>query len=140
MNWICANNLSRAETCLINDARLKVMGFGAGKTMPKTAIGARLYPSYKENRGALRGTSRLCAPRCIPFIFPGLPDARQRGAPNAGFRAERRNQEKCALICNIPVCMYGFPDSAAVLTGLEQTFLSHSFRNNNTAKQLLQDS
>ncbi|MCP4699873.1 MAG: hypothetical protein GY862_23925 [Gammaproteobacteria bacterium] len=28
-----------------------------------------------------------------PFIFPGLPDARQRGAPNAGFRAERRNQE-----------------------------------------------
>ncbi|MCP4700027.1 MAG: hypothetical protein GY862_24720 [Gammaproteobacteria bacterium] len=28
-----------------------------------------------------------------PFIFPGLPDARQRGAPNAGFRTERRNQE-----------------------------------------------
>ncbi|MCP4701428.1 MAG: hypothetical protein GY862_31920 [Gammaproteobacteria bacterium] len=26
--------------------RLKVMGFGAGKTMPKTTIGARLYPSY----------------------------------------------------------------------------------------------
>ncbi|MCP4699857.1 MAG: hypothetical protein GY862_23845 [Gammaproteobacteria bacterium] len=23
MNWICANNLSRAETCLINDTCLK---------------------------------------------------------------------------------------------------------------------
>ncbi|MCP4699532.1 MAG: hypothetical protein GY862_22190 [Gammaproteobacteria bacterium] len=33
---------------VINDARLKVMGFGAGKTMPKTTIGARLYPSYEE--------------------------------------------------------------------------------------------
>ncbi|MCP4696952.1 MAG: hypothetical protein GY862_08900 [Gammaproteobacteria bacterium] len=31
---------------VINDARPKVMGFGAGKTMPKTTIGARLYPSY----------------------------------------------------------------------------------------------
>ncbi|MCP4699708.1 MAG: hypothetical protein GY862_23085 [Gammaproteobacteria bacterium] len=43
-----ANNLSRTETCLINDARLKVMGFGAGKTIPKTTIGARLCPSYRN--------------------------------------------------------------------------------------------
>ncbi|MCP4701808.1 MAG: hypothetical protein GY862_33855 [Gammaproteobacteria bacterium] len=50
MNWTCANNLSRAETCLINDARPKVMGFGAGKTIPKTTIGARLYPSYEKPR------------------------------------------------------------------------------------------
>ncbi|MCP4701640.1 MAG: hypothetical protein GY862_32985 [Gammaproteobacteria bacterium] len=48
MNWICTNNLNCAETCLINDARSKVMGFGAGKTMPKTSIGARLYPSYRN--------------------------------------------------------------------------------------------
>ncbi|MCP4696868.1 MAG: hypothetical protein GY862_08475 [Gammaproteobacteria bacterium] len=46
MKWICTNNLNRAETCLINDASPKVIGFGAGKTIPKTAIGARLYPSY----------------------------------------------------------------------------------------------
>ncbi|MCP4699876.1 MAG: hypothetical protein GY862_23940, partial [Gammaproteobacteria bacterium] len=45
--WICANNLNRAETCLTNDARLKVMGFGAGKAMPKTTIRARPYPSYE---------------------------------------------------------------------------------------------
>ncbi|MCP4702431.1 MAG: hypothetical protein GY862_37060 [Gammaproteobacteria bacterium] len=50
MNWTCANNLSRAETCLINDAPPKVMGFGAGKTMPKATIGARLYPSYEKPR------------------------------------------------------------------------------------------
>ncbi|MCP4696006.1 MAG: hypothetical protein GY862_04025 [Gammaproteobacteria bacterium] len=31
---------------VINDARPKVMGFSAGQTMPKTTIGARLYPSY----------------------------------------------------------------------------------------------
>ncbi|MCP4698068.1 MAG: hypothetical protein GY862_14625 [Gammaproteobacteria bacterium] len=50
-------HLSRAAGCrvphgapkpVINDARLKVMGFGAGKTMPKTTIGARLYPSYRN--------------------------------------------------------------------------------------------
>ncbi|MCP4699833.1 MAG: tetratricopeptide repeat protein [Gammaproteobacteria bacterium] len=35
-----------------------------------------------------------------PFIFPGLPDARQRGAPNAGFRAERRN--RCRVPCGAP--------------------------------------
>ncbi|MCP4701422.1 MAG: hypothetical protein GY862_31890 [Gammaproteobacteria bacterium] len=28
--------------------RTKVMGFGAGKTMPKITIGARLYPSYRN--------------------------------------------------------------------------------------------
>ncbi|MCP4696912.1 MAG: hypothetical protein GY862_08700 [Gammaproteobacteria bacterium] len=47
MKWICANNLS-APKPIINDACLKVMGFGAGKTMPKTTIGARLYPSYRN--------------------------------------------------------------------------------------------
>ncbi len=40
-------------------ARIKVMGFGAGKTMPKTAIGARLYPSYR-NPG--------CACSSLPFL------------------------------------------------------------------------
>ncbi len=33
---------------IVNDAHPKVMGFGAGKTIPKTTIGARLYPSYEE--------------------------------------------------------------------------------------------
>ncbi|MCP4702435.1 MAG: hypothetical protein GY862_37080, partial [Gammaproteobacteria bacterium] len=46
LNRICTKNLNRAETCLINDARPKVMGFGAGKKIKKTTIGARLYPSY----------------------------------------------------------------------------------------------
>ncbi|MCP4702492.1 MAG: hypothetical protein GY862_37385 [Gammaproteobacteria bacterium] len=61
---------------IINDAPPKVMGFGAGKTMPKTTIRARLYPSCEEPRLRL------------------LPDAEQCGAPNVRFRTERRNQEK----------------------------------------------
>ncbi len=31
---------------IINDIRPTVMSSGAGTTMPKTTIGARLYPSY----------------------------------------------------------------------------------------------
>ncbi|MCP4701084.1 MAG: hypothetical protein GY862_30155, partial [Gammaproteobacteria bacterium] len=45
-----APTILTAPKPVINDARLKVMGFGAGKTIPKTIIGARLCPSYKEPR------------------------------------------------------------------------------------------
>ncbi len=43
---LAAPTIFPAPKPVINDARFKVMGFGAGKTMPKTTIGARLYPSY----------------------------------------------------------------------------------------------
>ncbi|MCP4699027.1 MAG: hypothetical protein GY862_19565 [Gammaproteobacteria bacterium] len=75
VGWVEARPDSRlqarfnhAETCLINDARLKVMGFGAGKTMPKTTIGARLYPSYNPGYA------------CLTYFPKGLPALRKRSS------------------------------------------------------------
>ncbi|MCP4700590.1 MAG: hypothetical protein GY862_27615 [Gammaproteobacteria bacterium] len=45
-----------------------------------------MYTTYPARAGALRGTSRFMRSALHPFIFPGLPDAKQRGVPNAGFR------------------------------------------------------
>ncbi|MCP4697718.1 MAG: hypothetical protein GY862_12830 [Gammaproteobacteria bacterium] len=41
---------------------------------------ARSAGTRKPRAGALRGTSRLCAPRCIPSSFPGcrMPDSAER--------------------------------------------------------------
>ncbi|MCP4697361.1 MAG: ATP-binding protein, partial [Gammaproteobacteria bacterium] len=46
----------------------------------------------RTRAGALRGTSRLCAPRCIPSSFPGcrMPDSAERRMPGSARSAGTR--------------------------------------------------